>query len=54
MNRALDKPKEQEQELKLTGDVELITARLIAARKRLAKKLRLAVKQAQNRRTAYE
>lgn len=26
LNRALDKPKEQEQELKLTGDAEFITA----------------------------
>ena len=35
MNRALDKPKEQEQELRLTGTLELVTQRLMAARKRL-------------------
>jgi len=35
MNRALDKPKEQEQELKLTGDEALITA-LSAGRRRAA------------------
>lgn len=33
MNRALDKPKEQEQEIKLSGEVELVQ-RLIAGRKR--------------------
>jgi hypothetical protein len=36
LNRALDKPKEQEQEIKLAGELGLIEARLIAARKRLA------------------
>lgn len=35
MNRLLDKPKEQEQEIKLTGDAELI-ARLMAGRARAA------------------
>lgn len=35
LNRALDKPKEQEQEIKVSGDADLI-ARLHAARKRLA------------------
>lgn len=35
MNRALDKPKEQEQEIKLTGDEALIGA-LLAGRKRAA------------------
>jgi hypothetical protein len=35
MNRALDKPAEQVQELKITGEVTVI-ARLQAARKRLA------------------
>lgn len=36
MNRALDKPKEQEQELKLTGEVSVILQRLTNARKRTA------------------
>lgn len=35
MNRALDKPKEQEQEIKLTGEAELIS-KLLAGRKRAA------------------
>ena len=35
MNRALDKPKEQEQELKITGEQELI-GKLLAGRKRAA------------------
>ena len=37
MNRALDKPKEQEQEVKLTGSEDLI-AKLHAARARMAKR----------------
>lgn len=37
MNRALDKPAEQAQELKLTGDVTLVQ-KLHAARQRLAKR----------------
>src|SRR5690606_22719834 len=36
MNRALDKPKEQEQEIKVTGELTLVPDRLLAARKRLA------------------
>lgn len=36
MNRALDKPKEQEQEIKVTGEIELVAAKLQEARKRLA------------------
>lgn len=36
MNRALDKPKEQEMELKLTGELEMVPVKLAAARKRLA------------------
>lgn len=36
LNRALDKPKEQEQEIKLTGELTVVAARLAAARKRLA------------------
>lgn len=35
MNRAIDKPKEQEQEIKLTGEVQLVE-RLMSARKRLS------------------
>lgn len=35
MNRALDKAKEQEQEIKITGEAELI-AKLLAGRKRAA------------------
>jgi hypothetical protein len=35
MNRALDKPKEQEQEIKLSGEVTLIE-KLLAGRKRAA------------------
>ncbi len=38
MNRALDKPKEQPQELQISGSLELVSARLLAARKRLALK----------------
>lgn len=38
MNRAIDKPKEQEIEVKVTGELELVTARLHAARRRLARK----------------
>jgi hypothetical protein len=38
MNRALDKPKEQEQEIKVTGELELVTARLLSGRKRTARK----------------
>lgn len=37
LNRALDKPKEQEQEIKITGSDELV-ARIHAARARLAKR----------------
>lgn len=36
MNRALDKPKEQEQELRIVGS-EAVVARLLAARKRIPK-----------------
>lgn len=36
MNRALDKPKEQKQELEVTGELTIIPARLAEARKRLA------------------
>lgn len=36
MNRAVDKPKEQEQEIKLTGELTVVSERLAAARKRLA------------------
>ena len=36
-NRAMDKPKEQEQRIELVGDAELL-ARLDAGRKRLAGK----------------
>lgn len=36
MNRALDKPKEQEMEIRVSGALELVSARLAAARKRLA------------------
>jgi hypothetical protein len=35
MNRAIDKPKEQEIELKVTGELEIVPMRLVAARKRL-------------------
>lgn len=38
MNRALDKPKEQEQEIKLTAELTVVSERLAAARKRFAKK----------------
>ena len=36
MNRALDKPKEQEQQIKVTGELTVVADRLAAARKRLA------------------
>jgi hypothetical protein len=36
MNRAIDKPKEQEQDVRLTTDWDKLAARLVAARKRLA------------------
>lgn len=36
MNRALDKPKEQEQEIKLTGTLQVVDQRLMEARKRAA------------------
>lgn len=38
MNRALDKPAEQPQQITLTGALELVPARLMAARKRLAER----------------
>ena len=38
LDRVLDKPKEQEQELKITGELELVTRRLLEARKRAAGK----------------
>lgn len=38
LNRVLDKPKEQEQEIRITGELELVATRLIAARKRCAKR----------------
>ena len=37
LNRALDKPKEQEQEIKLTGEADMIQS-LLAGRKRAAKR----------------
>lgn len=36
MNRANDKPKEQEMEIRVSGTLEVVSARLIEARKRLA------------------
>jgi hypothetical protein len=36
LDRAHDKPKEQPQEIQVSGSLELVTARLLAARKRLA------------------
>jgi hypothetical protein len=36
MNRALDKPKEQEQEIRISGEVEIVAVKLQEARKRLA------------------
>lgn len=36
MNRALDKPKEQEQEIKVTGELTMVEQRLELARKRAA------------------
>ena len=44
MNRALDKPAEQPQELKLSGELDLVT-RLRSARKRLANATRQATRQ---------
>lgn len=38
MNRALDKPKEQEMEVKVSGALDLVNARLQTARKRLAER----------------
>lgn len=43
MNRAMDKPKEQEQEIKLTGEAELIGA-LMAGRKRAAEQAKSPAK----------
>ena len=39
LNRALDKPKEQVQELSISGALEIVPARLASARKRLAQKV---------------
>lgn len=36
MNRALDKPKEQEQVISISGELTIVEARLLTARKRLA------------------
>jgi len=36
MNRALDKPAEQVQQLQMTGELTVVTEQLEAARKRLA------------------
>ena len=36
MNRAFDKPKEQEQEIRITGELELVATRLLNSRKRKA------------------
>lgn len=38
MNRAVDKPREQEQEIRLTGELTVVAERLAAARKRLSQK----------------
>ena len=38
MNRALDKPKEQELAVTVTGTLELVTTRLLTARKRRAER----------------
>ena len=38
MNRALDKPKEQEQVITITGELALVTARLVNGRKRISQK----------------
>lgn len=38
MNRALDKPKEQEQEIRVTGEIEIVAVKLQEARKRLAER----------------
>lgn len=39
MNRALDKPKEQEQEIHVSGEIDLIATKLVDARKRRAKRV---------------
>lgn len=36
LNRALDKPKEQAQEIQVSGSLDIVTSRLLTARKRLA------------------
>jgi MOSC domain-containing protein YiiM len=38
MNRTLDRPKEQEQEMRLTGDWDRLAARLASGRKRVQEK----------------
>lgn len=38
LNRALDKPREQVQEIKVTGELELVQGRLLSARKRVSSK----------------
>lgn len=38
LNRAIDKPKEQEMEIRVSGALEVVTARLKEARKRLAQR----------------
>lgn len=38
MNRTLDKPAEQEMSVKISGELEVVTARLVSARKRLAER----------------
>ena len=38
MNRAFDKPREQAQEIHITGELELVASRLLTARKRLSQK----------------
>lgn len=38
LNRALDKPKEQEMEVKLTSEFDAVLGRLLTARKRLAER----------------
>lgn len=39
MNRALDKPKEQEQEIHVSGEIDLIATKLVDARRRRAKRV---------------
>jgi|SRR6185295_6118992 len=39
MNRALDKPKEQDQEIHVSGEIDLIATKLVDARKRRAKRI---------------